>query len=475
MEQNSSIEQEDRKETLEGDMSRKRKFLLRMVLVVFFICLGIAGKFGLAALYTDPPPVDMPPPRIRVEVGVAQPEDVQVNISGYGEVRSLDSVAITPKVAGEVMHLHPALDVGNVIPEGELLYRLDQRDYLAAREQAEAQVERLKVMLSLLRRQFELSQVRLETARRTHDIALEEFKRDSSLYEKQDVGSQSMVNLSEINYQRAKDAFEQVDHALELFPLQIREAESGLKAAQAALKMAELSLERTEYYAPFNARVQHKQIEVGQAVAPGVVVLLLADDSTLEISVPIDSRDARRWLPFLEEDRSDAPNWFRPLAPVACRITWTEDSDAHAWNGTLHRVERFDHMTRTVTVAVRVDEDTRLTGDDSLPLVEGMFCQLEIPGRTMRNVYRLPRWAVSFDGFVFIAEGEHLRRRYVEVVRTQGEETFIEAGLEPGELVVLTRLVNPVPGILIEYDAPDEAGEVARDAEAPPAPDRSDS
>ena len=454
MNQNSTDQEQERLDALNRQMSGKRKFFIRIAACTVIIILGYFAKMALGALREPPKPADLPPPQIRVDVQAVYPEDVPVVISGYGEVRALDSVALTPKVAGEVTYLHPNLEIGKVIPEGELLYRIDQRDYLAAVAQAQAQVERLEIMVNLLREQYQSDQKRVETVKRTRDIAKEEFDRDMTLYEKQDIGSASMVNLSEINYRKAQDAFEVVEQAISLYPMRIREAEAGLKAARAAKEMAGLSLERTEAFAPFTARIQHKQIEVGQAVAPGVIVLLLANDSVLELSVPIDSRDARRWLPFLEEQEGDTPNWFRPVEPANCLVRWTEDRDA-MWNGTLHRVERFDPMTRTVTVAIRVNQDTRQPGHERLPLVEGMFCEVEIPGRTMRSVFRLPRWTVSFDGQVYIAEGNILRRRSVGVVRTQGEETFLEDGLEPGELVVVTRRVDPVPGILLEYELPE--------------------
>ena len=131
-----------------------------------------------------------------MEVKAVCPETVPVSIYGYGEVKAQDSIALTPKVAGEIVYLHPDLEVGNVIPEGELLYRIDQRDYLAAQKQATAQVERLELTINLLKRQFEQSKSRMETARRTRDIALEEFKRDVELLEQKDVGSQSMVNMT---------------------------------------------------------------------------------------------------------------------------------------------------------------------------------------------------------------------------------------------------------------------------------------
>lgn len=454
---NTMVEEDDLKEVVQV-VSAKRKFVIGATICILIILFGVAAQKGLAALRKAPMAAELPPPQIRVEVRSVSFEDVPVTISGYGEVKALDSLAITPKVAGEVVYLHPNLEVGNIIEEGELLYRIDQRDYLAAQSQARAQVERLEIMVRLLNQQYESDRNRLETVKRTRDIAWEEYTRDATLYEEQDIGSQSMVNLSEINYRKAQDAFEQVEQAINLYPMRIREAEAGLKAAKAALELAELSLQRTEAYAPFRARIQHKQIEVGQAVAPGVIVLLLANDSVLELSVPLDSRDARRWLPFVEEDLGSAPNWFRPIEHVPCLVRWTEDAEA-TWTGTLHRVERFDPITRTVTVAIRVTEDTRQAAQERLPLVEGMFCQVEIPGKIMKSVVRLPRWAVTFDGYVYVAEGNRLQRKMVSVARNQGEETFVEGGLEPGQLVVITRLVDPVPGILLDYDSPTTQGD----------------
>lgn len=433
-----------------------KRFIANIILCILIIGVGVVLKSWLTSLREPPMLAELPTPEVSVEVKAVQPEEVPVIISGYGEVHAADSVAVTPKVAGEVVYLHPNLEVGKVIPKGELLYRIDQRDYLAAQAQGRAQIERLEIMVKALKQQYESDTNRLQTIKRARDIAQEEFNRDKTLLQKDDVGSESMVNLSEINYRKAQDAFDQVQQAIDLYPLRIKESEAALRAGRSALELADLALERTEEYAPFNARIQHKQIEVDQAVAPGLVVLLLADDSILEVSVPLDSRDAQRWIPFLEEDPSESPNWFRPVAPASCVLSWTEDPSV-TWTGTLDRVERFDPMTRTVTVAIRVTQDTRPSEDQKLPLVEGMFCKVEITGNAMRAVYRLPEWAVSYEGMAYLAEDNHLRRVKVNVVRSQDEEVFVDSGLSAGDLVVLTRLVDPVPGILLKYELPDGA------------------
>ena len=428
-----------------------RLIINRILLILLFVLIGLGLRFGLAMLKEPPSHVDIPERRIQVEVAKVQLEDVPVTITGYGEVRALDVVAITAKVPGEIVAIHPRLEQGEVIPEDELLFRIDPQDYAIAQAQAEAQVEQFKNKIARLKEQYRSDQERLKLVSRTRDLAKSDFDRHRTLYEKKDIGAESLVNISEISYNKAQDAYDQLDQALALYPIGIREAQAGLAAAEAALKQAKLSVERTEVRAPFNARVKMVQLEVGQMAAPGVPVLMLANDAMLEISVPLDSRDARSWLRFREQAPIEGVSWFGEVEPLPCRITWTEQADGHSWTGTLHRVERFDQMTRTVSVAVRVDSQEARQAESGLPLVDGMFCQIEIPGRTMAGVCRLPRSAVAFEGWVYVAHDERLQRRTVDVVRNEGEETFVAAGLEPGELVILTRLVNPLPNTLLEY------------------------
>lgn len=446
-------------------LSERRRFLIRIVLGVLIIVVGFGLKLALAALRQPPEQVPVREPRHRVEVMPARLETVPVVISGYGEVRARDEMAITPKVVGDVVMVHPRLKVGEVIPAGEILFQIDPRDYEAVVRQARAQVGQVESTLSLLRRQIALDTRRLETIARSRDIAREEFERDKQLYEQEDIGSRTQVNLTEVKYNEAQALYEQLSHAVELFPLRMREAESALEAAGAAAELAELNLARTVVRAPFDARLKQVRVEVGQSVAPGAPVIVAANDATLEIMVPIDSHDALRWLRFEEpatqSSRDAEPvGWFGKLVPAESRIIWTEDPGAHVWTGTLERVERFDPATRTVQVAVVVDRARAVAGPDRLPLVEGMFCKVEIPGRNMEDVFRIPRWAVGFDGEIHVVREQRLQRGTVSLVRTHGEEAFVRGGLVPGELVVVTRMVNPLPGILLDYAPPTEGLDV---------------
>jgi membrane fusion protein, multidrug efflux system len=170
----------------------------------------------------------------------------------------------------------------------------------------------------------------------------------------------------------------------------------------------------------------------------------------LEIQVPLDSRDVRQWLQFRAAGPSTAGAWFGEPEAVTCKIRWTEDKQGHVWHGMLHRVVTFDQKTRTVTVAVRVASQDALSGDKQLPLVEGMFCEVEIPGRKLENAFQVPRSAVSFKNTVFMAKNRRLKTIPVEVARVDNDYAYITGGLSNGDRVITTRLVDPLENARLE-------------------------
>lgn len=389
-----------------------RRILGRLVACVLALAVGFGAMQALAWMRTPPAQRPNVERALRVEAIRVEPESVQVMLEGFGQVRALDVVDIAPEIAGKVVAVHPRLDVGEVIPEGEVLFEIDARDYHARRAEATAQVEQLKQTIERWKTQEANDRERLTTLERNRELAQAEFERLKTLFEQDDVGTRSGVDAAERAYHAASDQLDQLAQAVALYPIQIAETRNALESAQAALDMAELSVDRTKVRAPFEARIKQVSLEAGQYVSPGPAVLTIANDSILEISVPLDSREARSWLQFKPGVGLASEAWFNKLEPVECVIEWTEAEERanveHAgWRGHLHRVERFDEETRTVTVAVRVQGAEALSiGPQHMPLVDGMFCSVTIPGREIEDVYRLPRYAVGFTGEIHVATGD---------------------------------------------------------------------
>lgn len=428
---------------------------MRVIFCLLILTAGIAGMQGLAGL-KKPPAETIPAERpLKVDTLTVALETVQVGIQGYGEVKALNTVTFAPEVSGQVVATHPNLEMGAVISAGEILFNIDPRDYTAALQEAQATLAGLEHSIRRLEKQLAIDRRRLATLARSQELAQSEFERLKQLFENDKVGTRSAVDAAEQALNNAADRRDQLQQAIDLYPLQIKELGHNRAAAQARLDMAQTRLDRCVVRAPFTGRVKTVAIETGQFATTGMPAVTLADDSVLELHVSLDSREAAAWLRFNpNHTRLPQQTWFQGLEQVSCTIRWTEAPDRHTWRGTLDRVVQFNPESRTLTVAVRITaEETMAPNGAPLPLVEGMFCAVTIPGRRLTGIARLPRWSVSFDQTVFLAVDQRLKTVPVEVARTEGEEVLVAGGLKPGDLVVTTRLVDPLENTLLEISS----------------------
>ena len=84
-----------------------------------------------------------------------------------------------------------------------------------------------------------------------------------------------------------------------------------------------------------------------------------------------------------------------------------------------------------------------------------MFCRVIIPGLILDNVIVLPRHAVSFENTVYLAVDNRLQTRPVEVARLEQEQAVISGGLNSGEIVITTRLEQPLEHSLLSVTLQD--------------------
>ena len=383
--------------------------LISIVISIIVLFIGVMGMAMLARLKAPPAEAKNGERPLRVEALQVEQKDIPVFITGHGEVKALNVVPIAPEVPGKIVKIHPRLEVGEIIPKGEVLFKIDPKDYMTVRK---------------------ISSQRLKILKRSQELAKKEYERIRVLFEKNNVATLAGLEAAEKTMLAAADLERQISQVLET---------------------AETNLERCEVRAPFNARIKSVSLEKGQYVTPGQNIVTLADDSVLEIHVPLDSRDARKWLRFNKDETKGKIAWFSALEQSPCKISWTENNNGQTWDGRLHRVVKFNQQTRTLTIAVRVDAETALKKKPrSLPLVEGMFCSVKIPGRTLHNVFRLPRQAVSFENTVYIAVDNRLKTIPVKVARVEGENAYVTDGLNAGDMVVTTRLIDPLENALLE-------------------------
>jgi len=378
--------------------TEKPALLLRIILCLLVLALG-AGSFvvlkKMKKAPTEKQEVERPIP---VRTVTVQPRDFPVSIQGFGDIVSRTTVTLSAEVNGRVTFRHGDLQVGNSVHKGEVLFKINREDNELALRTARGLEKILKRDLA---------------------IARADFKRLSTLYHKNKVGSQSTVD-------KAESTLNAISNQL----LQVRRDR----------ERAEIQLKRCRIEAPFAGRITTLNVDQDEYVKNGQKLITLVDDRNLEVVVPLDSRDASQWLKLNnKETPPQTDSWFPLPERVPCTVVWSENPTVRG-PGILDRVVRFEPRTRMLSVAVILNRQQR----SPFPLNEGMFCRVTIPGRTLHAVFVVPREAVNLSSTVLVVKGQRLQRRKVSVVREENGLAVIRDGLAPGDIVITTRLENPL-------------------------------
>jgi RND family efflux transporter MFP subunit len=241
-------------------------------------------------------------------------------------------------------------------------------------------------------------------------------------------------------------------------------AQAGMREAAVAVRRAELDLERSEIRAPFAGRVREKHVDRGQYVSRGVPVARVYSVTYAEVRLPISDAD----LAFLDvpldvplaggidegrdESASDSPagDDTRGGPPVVLSAEFA--GATHEWTGRIVRTEgALDARTRMVNVVARVDDPygrEQKAGRPPLPV--GLFIHASIEGRVFEGIYEVPRSALRRRDEVWVVSDDNrLEKRRVSVLRSIGDQTFIRAGISPGEAIVTSALEIATDGMRV--------------------------
>lgn len=323
-------------------------------------------------------------------------------IRSQGTVRPRTETVLLPEITGRVVEVSPSLAAGGFFDAGEVLVRLDARDYELAVVSARSQVAQASARLTV-----------------------EEEESAVAKREWQVLG-------------RGEPA------PLVIRTPQLAEARAALEAAQSVLERTERDLARTAILAPFAGRVREKRVDVGQVVAPGNSLATVYAVDVAEVRLPVPDQE----LEFL-----DLPLGYRggALGPsVAIHATFAGQS--LQWQGRIVRTEgEIDPASRMVHLVAEIRDPYGRAGRSAAPpLAVGLFVRAEIRGRRLDGVYALPRSAMRGANEVLVVDDDdRLRVRQVEVARSDGDQVLIRSGLAPGDRVCVSPLDVAVDGMIV--------------------------
>ncbi|WP_295881935.1 efflux RND transporter periplasmic adaptor subunit [uncultured Thiohalocapsa sp.] len=423
---------------------------MRTVFKILLPILVLAIGFGAFRVLKSTKPEQTPPEvqeRIwRVEVERAVPQRLAPELTLYGRVETPDLMRATASAPAWVTEV--AVRDGDRIAEGDVLVRLDERDFLPRIAQARAQIAELEAQIDSERNRYETDKLALEKEKRLLALARDAVARQERL-KTQRVGAEQALDEAEQAAVQQALAVSNREMTLADHPTRLRALEARLASNRARLDELELEYARATVRAPYDGIVTGVEVTVGDQVSKGQVLARMFALDSLQVRARVPAPYQAELVTALRE-RGELPAEAE-IGKQALALTLDRIAGEAGPSG--------------------VDGLFHVAGDPAaLRLGQMLTLRLERPARDA--VIAVPFRAVYGGGRVYKLEAG----RMVGVdVETLGERRGGDAGerllvrspqIQAGDLIVTTHMPNAVDGLRVETLA---EGRVAK---APAGSDR---
>jgi membrane fusion protein (multidrug efflux system) len=212
---------------------------------------------------------------------------------------------MSAKIAGYISEL-PVSD-NQFVHAGDLLARIDTRDYNAALQRAAGSVDAQQAALVNIKAGLSLQQSLIAKARAGVDAAqAEETRACDDAQRHQDLVKRSAVSLeaaqrAQAAYQsalagtaRARADLQATERQLDVIAAQRLQAAAALEQAKAEQQIAQLNVGYTEIRAPRDGYIGNRKARIGSFVSPGNALLALVPAQGLWVDANFKEDQLRR-------------------------------------------------------------------------------------------------------------------------------------------------------------------------------------
>ena len=206
-------------------------------------------------------------------------------------------------------------------------------------------------------------------------------------------------------------------------------------------------------------------VDLGQYVLSGQSIGEVYSIEAVEIEVPLEDWELA-WFDIPANPISINRN---SLGKKGSQVDVIADfaGSTHIWQGHVVRTTgEIDKTSRMVSVVVEVSQPFR-DADGRPPLVPGMFVELRIKGKILKDALEVPRYAIRSGNQVWVINEDRLRVKQVRIARQDKEYAYVVSGLEDNPVIVVSALEAVTDGMLVRTGEP----ETPQDTNTPLSPE----
>ena len=381
----------------------------KIIFPIVIVAISIAAAVWMFIQKDPPQTIDRKPPTMFVDVMRVKAATEKITVTAQGSVTPRTQTTLISEVSGLITEVSPAFVAGGFFSKGDVLVRIDDRNYRAEVKRAQASVRAAE------------TNVTRETG--LADYAREDWERAQSVLR----SSKAATDLALRKPQQA-------------------EALASLEFAKADLEKRQGDLDRTVIKAPYDGMVREKRADIGQFVNSGSPLAVTFSVEVAEIRLPLPDSQ----LPYLNLNEVELVQGLGPQVELSANI----GGQLNTWKGRIIRTEGvFDERSRVLYIVAQIDDPyNRYSQKWEHSLRMGTFVEAAIEGKRLDNVIRLPRQALRRDNKIWtVDDNDTLRPVTVVVARADEQSVLVQSGLKSGQLICLTVPQNPLPGTAVRY------------------------
>lgn len=357
------------------------------------VALAAYTAVGCRSAPSVAPPV---PPVVTVAHPVTQA--VADYLDFTGNTAAINSVTLVARVEGYLEKIH--FTDGALVRKGQVLFTIQQDQYKAQLQQAQASVQAQKAAL-------------------WHGTV--EFARYSRLL-KQDAATQTEVD--QWHYKR--DA-----------------AAADLLSAQAQVELAQLNLSYTTVTAPFDGRIGRHLVDPGNLVGTMGKETPLAEINQINpiyVYFTINERDLLRIIHRTRATPAEIQSSAR-IVPVYFGLS---NEAGYPHEG------RLDFASISVNPTTGTLQLRGIFANPQLIILPGLFVRVRVKALQKRDALLVPGDALNFDQqgeyLLVVNDKNMVERRGVKSSFQLGDMMVIDSGLKAGDWVIIEGLLQAIPG-----------------------------
>ncbi|MDF1797287.1 MAG: HlyD family efflux transporter periplasmic adaptor subunit [Coxiellaceae bacterium] len=241
--------------------SRRGLYLAIAILAVVILLFILMVVFKPSPDYQQAENKPRPVHAQKIVVGENKPQ-----VKLYGVVESTRLAKQKAKFAGDVSAV--LVREGQAVKKGELLVQLGRGKKTLLVDQRQAEVQKIEGEIEVEKQQNLTDKMALDHEKQMVSAALRELERMKKLV-KNNYVSRTQLDKTDADYSKMQLEITKRKHSLENHQHRLLQLQASLKRAQAMTKLAQIDLDDTQFYAPFDGKVNEIYVSEGGRVEAG--------------------------------------------------------------------------------------------------------------------------------------------------------------------------------------------------------------